>query len=1132
MVSNKDFSDENRKNMPVSGELSPWLRMRMNKLIQPLAQQPSAYRLFRLSEMRDNRHLGESNLSLSRQVLGRRQLAFRWLQPLLVDRFTHLLNRSTPVISTAWQDMDLFSERKQITQEEMTQIPDENLSRYYSPNDKRVSKSYHSLADFEARLASQGNVSQSRPHPESYSSKDARVSSLYRSLADFEAALASQGTVIPSQTRQDTGPSKDARVSNQYRSLADFEDRLASQGNVNSSQLQSNAKQVSKKENISNGNPQVRRVRSSISENRVEELEVPGRIEDATQKERTIERKPEIKQEPHINILTKPEPGLSRANKEETVFDSAQNEIAGSEEGLSSIEETEAERKIESQVREYSPSASQIHAQPDIENHRAVKEVIMPAVEENSLSPASSSEYSRLPEKKNILDQTVPIIGSQSNRESIIEPAPGNTKTNNIPVPSKYPEAGSGMTSETRKTPVRRAVKKTDKPLTMKRSTASARNTERREKNNLKDAAIHNIESGSKISLRKKEIHTENHPGQNIRGITGTVEPIGNISPEAGVFSAVESTKVPNQLRDTSLKSEVNQRPTGSDIKSENMGKQELDSQTTTVQASMPLEIPPLVEYQAAQSSVEQKINAAGSSDRSSDAPQLARSIETVSPEKNNSIHFNRSSPRSTNINNTVHSPVQPDDKKSSSLSLNRKSEESIVYPSNVYGSLETEKRIENGPSISNGPAFDNNARQPISRTIFGSNEKPELVRSPETEHSTVQRINRSSSPESIVKSVTGNNQPGVRGIQRPADIKVSSGKTLPLSLSKPGLTSHAIPIRETLSETSENSISLSSQPEARQKNMKVVHNPEIDAAEPEPSKMDSIAAGQDNEPPVFPGDLIAAPSIPVNRVHRFPVIDTQSSNENFLPLSLRKAVGKNPPSLTGVYRRTVKGPQDMPESFDLNQSAATGNHAAPVSGYPAGVQRSDNEFRSGNDAYKIPSLPGYDPGLYQNIQADGNRRSGLSMQRNFNQVAPLNRFNSVMGAGISPGSNRRNSERNYFSGPLPVNMPLAAPARPKVDTGVESGDKVFRSTSDSGVQMAKTDREPVSMSQTMLQRSLSGNENSSTSSVQPPSSPALENGNASDNGPGLKKLARELYPLLYPYIKRMIIVDRERLPL
>jgi hypothetical protein len=113
----------------------------------------------------------------------------------------------------------------------------------------------------------------------------------------------------------------------------------------------------------------------------------------------------------------------------------------------------------------------------------------------------------------------------------------------------------------------------------------------------------------------------------------------------------------------------------------------------------------------------------------------------------------------------------------------------------------------------------------------------------------------------------------------------------------------------------------------------------------------------------------------------------------------------------------------------------------------------------------------------------------------------------------------RRNGEKP--AGMLPLDLPLATFSQPQGRSDFSPGERLYSEINHTGVSSLHTEQRTTST------RTFS-TDNTGMEGTMSPENPAASENGESGTKPDLKALAREVYP----FIKRMIIVDRERLPL
>jgi hypothetical protein len=148
-------------------------------------------------------------------------------------------------------------------------------------------------------------------------------------------------------------------------------------------------------------------------------------------------------------------------------------------------------------------------------------------------------------------------------------------------------------------------------------------------------------------------------------------------------------------------------------------------------------------------------------------------------------------------------------------------------------------------------------------------------------------------------------------------------------------------------------------------------------------------------------------------------------------------------------------------------------------------------------------------------------RPAAVPIQRSFKPAIPLTRLPDSEARESRLEPNPRSSLKNIFTDRLALDMPVVNSTRPAVHSGTESNERVFKSSSN------------ISQTSQAVNRSVSSSRPAFVN--QTLNAPVIQRGTAdvdqdvNGNGPkpDLRALARELYPL----IKRMIIIDKERLP-
>jgi hypothetical protein len=147
-------------------------------------------------------------------------------------------------------------------------------------------------------------------------------------------------------------------------------------------------------------------------------------------------------------------------------------------------------------------------------------------------------------------------------------------------------------------------------------------------------------------------------------------------------------------------------------------------------------------------------------------------------------------------------------------------------------------------------------------------------------------------------------------------------------------------------------------------------------------------------------------------------------------------------------------------------------------------------------------------------------------VQRSFKAALPLTVSNNSEYPGLLADKNIGNSYRDTPVHPLPLDMPMAGSGLVKADGTVQSDIGVNRMTSIVRSNSSNTGNQTTLSGKGLHQLSPSRQNSSpvlSKASAVPSEIPKNE---SNESKPDLRALARELYP----YLKRMIIIDRERM--
>ena len=222
----------------------------------------------------------------------------------------------------------------------------------------------------------------------------------------------------------------------------------------------------------------------------------------------------------------------------------------------------------------------------------------------------------------------------------------------------------------------------------------------------------------------------------------------------------------------------------------------------------------------------------------------------------------------------------------------------------------------------------------------------------------------------------------------------------------------------------------------------------------------------------------------------------TARSNEAFSGIFSQRRL---PNQSTGEVAVAGQGQAEIlnPKPAFFEQPAASSSPASPV------IQRSTPVNKISGPAELPLQRKSMLPGLIQKAGRDTGRRLLQSLEK------------------ASPG--------NYGTVGFPaLNLPVATNMRPNADTGNIRSEDLFRQESCTPSQVSHLNNHTV-IERRASTRGLTptGSLNSTQSTEIPSGSPVQTSQGESEQNTDLKALAREIYPL----IKRMIIVERERLP-